>query len=46
MPANGWQHTTVSAHLPNSNQAHLECTPSRLIHWAEGLGSRPPRWCP
>ena len=39
MPANGWQQTTVSAHLPNSHQAHLECTPSRLIHWAEGIGS-------
>lgn len=48
MPANGWllmhaihhayRHTTVSAYMLNSHQAHLEWTPSRLIHWAEGIG--------
>ena len=34
-----YRHTTVSAHMPNSRRAHLEWTPSRLIHWAEGIGS-------
>jgi transposase len=24
--------------MPKSHQAHLEWTPSRLIHWAEGIG--------
>jgi transposase len=33
-----YRHTTVSAHMPKSHQAHLEWTPSRLIHWAEGIG--------
>jgi len=33
-----YRHTTVSAHMPKSHQAHLEWTPSRLIHWAEGVG--------
>jgi len=32
------RHSTVSAHMPKSHQAHLEWTPSRLIHWAEGIG--------
>ena len=31
--------TTLHAHRPKSHQAHLEWTPSRLIHWAEGVGS-------
>jgi transposase len=31
-------HTTVSEPMPKSHQAHLEWTPSRLIHWAEGIG--------
>ena len=31
-----YRHTTVSEHMPKSHQAHLEWTPSRLIHWAEG----------
>src|SRR4051812_20919954 len=31
-------HTTASEHMPKSHQAHLEWTPSRLIHWAEGIG--------
>jgi transposase len=25
--------------MPKSHQAHLEWTPSRLIHWAEGIGT-------
>jgi transposase len=33
-----YRHTTVSAQMPKSHQAHLEWTPSRLIHWAEGIG--------
>jgi transposase len=34
-----YRHTTVSAHMPKSHQAHLEWTPSRLIHWAQGIGT-------
>ena len=34
-----YRHSTVSAHMPKSHQAHLEWTPSRLIHWAEGIGA-------
>jgi transposase len=34
-----YRHTTVSEHMPKSHQAHLEWTPSRLIHWAEGIGA-------
>jgi transposase len=30
--------TTVAEHRPKSHQAHLEWTPSRLIHWAETVG--------
>ena len=30
-----YRHTTVREHMPKSHQAHLEWTPSRLIHWAE-----------
>jgi transposase len=30
-----YQHTVVRDHMPKSHQAHLEWTPSRLIHWAE-----------
>jgi transposase len=33
-----YRHTTVSEHMPKSHRAHLEWTPSRLIHWAEGIG--------
>jgi len=36
--SHAYQHTTVSEHMPKSHQAHLEWTPSRLIHWAEGIG--------
>jgi DNA replication protein DnaC len=34
-----YRHTTVSEHMPKSHQAHLEWTPSRLIHWGETVGS-------
>ena len=30
-----YQHTVIREHMPKSHQAHLEWTPSRLIHWAE-----------
>ena len=30
--------TTLAGHRPKSHQAHLEWTPSRLIHWAESVG--------
>jgi len=33
-----YRHTTITEHMPKSHQAHLEWTPSRLIHWAEGIG--------
>ena len=34
-----YRHTTVSEHMPKSHQAHLEWSPSRLIHWAESVGA-------
>ena len=34
-----YRHTTVTAHMPKSHQAHLEWTPSRLIHWASTVGT-------
>ena len=34
-----YRHTTISAHMPKSHQAHLQWSPSRLIHWAEGVGT-------
>ncbi len=30
--------TTISAHMPESHQAHLEWTPSRIISWARKSG--------
>jgi transposase len=33
-----YHHSTVTEHMPKSHQAHLEWTPSRLIHWGEGVG--------
>jgi transposase len=33
-----YRYTTNSEHRPKSHQAHLEWTPSRLIHWAESVG--------
>lgn len=34
-----YRHTTNPQHRPKSHQAHLEWTPSRIIHWAESVGS-------
>ncbi len=34
-----YRHTTISEHMPKSHQAHLEWTPSRLIHGAESIGT-------
>jgi transposase len=34
-----YQHTTVAEHMPKSHRAHLEWTPSRMIHWAETVGT-------
>ena len=33
-----YRHTTNPEHRPKSHQAHLEWSPSRLIHWAESVG--------
>jgi transposase len=33
-----YRYTTQSEHRPKSHQAHLEWTPSRLIHWAASVG--------
>jgi len=33
-----YTHTTLHEHRPKSHQAHLEWTPSRLIHWGESVG--------
>jgi transposase len=33
-----YRHTTIHGHMPKSHQAHLEWTPSRLIHWGETIG--------
>ena len=33
-----YHHTTITAHMPKSHQAHLEWTPSRMIHWAGTAG--------
>ncbi|MFP2923894.1 IS21 family transposase [Pyxidicoccus sp. 3LG] len=30
--------TTLPEHMPASHRQHAEWTPSRLIHWAEGVG--------
>ena len=29
---------TIHAHRPRSHQAHLEWTPSRMVHWSESIG--------
>lgn len=34
-----YRHTTVPEHMPKSHQAHLQWTPSRLIHWGESVGT-------
>ena len=33
-----YHHTTDRQHMPKSHQAHLEWTPSRLIHWGQSVG--------
>jgi transposase len=33
-----YRHTTTPEHRPKSHQAHLEWTPSRLVHWAASVG--------
>jgi transposase len=33
-----YHHSTLPEHRPKSHQAHLEWTPSRLIHWGESVG--------
>ena len=32
------QATTNDEHRPKSHRAHLEWTPSRMVHWAETIG--------
>lgn len=32
------RHTTVPEHMPKAHQAHLEWSPSRLIHWGGTVG--------
>ena len=34
-----YRHTTVHEHMPKSHRAHLEWTPSRLVHWGETVGT-------
>ena len=34
-----YQHTTIGEHMPKSHRAHLEWTPSRMIHWGETVGT-------
>jgi transposase len=34
-----YQATTVTEHRPKSHQQHLAWPPSRLLHWAESVGS-------
>ena len=37
--ARGHGHTvTISEHRPHSHKAHLEWTPSRMIHWSQSIG--------
>lgn len=33
-----YHHSTQHEHMPKSHQAHLEWTPSRLIHWGQSVG--------
>lgn len=33
-----YHHSTQREHMPKSHQAHLEWTPSRLIHWGQSVG--------
>ena len=32
------RHTTIPEHMPKSHRAHLEWTPSRIIHWGQTVG--------
>ena len=32
------QHTTVAEHMPKAHRAHLEWSPSRLVHWGATIG--------
>jgi transposase len=34
-----YHHSTVHEHMPKSHQAHVEWTPSRLIHWGASVGA-------
>src|SRR5204863_3415103 len=34
---------TISEHRPRSHQAHLEWTPSRMVHWAQTIGPQTAR---
>jgi transposase len=37
--AHGHGHAiTIAEHRPRSHQAHLEWTPSRMVHWAQTIG--------
>lgn len=37
--AHGHDHAvTIAEHRPRSHQAHLEWTPSRMVHWAQTIG--------
>ena len=31
-------HTTITSHMPDLHQKHLEWTPSRILHWASTIG--------
>jgi transposase len=33
-------HTTDPAHMPAAHRAHLEWTPSRLLHWGKSIGPK------
>lgn len=42
--AHGHGHAvTIDAHRPRSHQAHLEWTPSRMVHWAQTIGPQTAR---
>lgn len=34
-----YDYTTVAEHMPESHRKHLEWTPSRIISWAESIGT-------
>jgi transposase len=33
-----YRHSTLPEHMPASHRAHLEWTPSRIVHWAQESG--------